>query len=110
MDPEAADNLEAIAIGAQFIKIVVPFYAAVAVKLSADAILRGTASMREFMIATFADLILRVIFAYILSPHFGVTGVWMSWPIGWIIASAMSLAYYIMGHWKRIVEDSVMQK
>ncbi|MBQ8727337.1 MAG: MATE family efflux transporter [Oscillospiraceae bacterium] len=110
MDSEAADNLEAIAIGAQFIKIVVPFYAAVAIKLSADAILRGTASMREFMIATFADLILRVIFAYILSPHFGVTGVWMSWPIGWVIASAMSLAYYVMGHWKKIVEDGVMQK
>lgn len=110
MDPEAADNFEAIAIGAQYMKIVVPFYAAVVIKLSADAILRGTASMREFMIATFTDLILRVIFAYLLSPHFGVTGVWIAWPIGWVIASAMSLAYYFMGHWKKIVEDSVMQK
>jgi hypothetical protein len=34
----------------------------------------------------------------------------MSWPIGWVIASAMSLAYYIMGHWKKIVKDGVMQK
>ena len=110
MDSEDAKNFEAIAIGAQYLKIVVPFYGAVVLKLSADAILRGTASMREFMIATFTDLILRVIFAYILSPHFGVTGVWISWPIGWVVASAMSLAYYFTGHWKKIVEDNAMQK
>ncbi|MGN0690082.1 MAG: MATE family efflux transporter [Oscillospiraceae bacterium] len=110
MDSELADNAEAIKIGTQFLKIVAPFYGAVALKLSADAVLRGTASMREFMVATFTDLILRVLFAYILSPYFGVTGIWMSWPIGWVIASVMSFVYYITGNWKKNVEQNILSK
>jgi len=103
MDAEEAGNIDAINIGVNFIHIVSPFYISVALKLVADAILRGTASMKLFMVATFTDLLLRVILAYILSGFYDTTGIWISWPIGWTIAAIMSVGFYLSGHWKRHV-------
>ncbi len=49
----------AIDTGIQFLRILSPFYFVVSAKLVADGILRGAGLMRNFMIATFTDLILR---------------------------------------------------
>ena len=46
--------------------------------------------MRRFMIATFADLILRVGLAFLLPYEFGSTGIWLSWPLGWVVGTAIS--------------------
>ena len=100
MDSSLEDNAGAIAIGSQFLMIVSPFYFTVAMKLAADGVLRGSGAMREFMVTTFTDLILRVILAFILSGFWGITGIWISWPIGWTISSALSLFFYLKGGWK----------
>jgi len=50
--------------------------------------------MRQFMIATFSDLILRVVLAKQLSGMLGSVGIWLAWPIGWTVATLMSLWYY----------------
>lgn len=92
---------EALATGVQFLWIVAPFYFVVSLKLVTDGLLRGSGAMSSFMIATFADLILRVALGYILSVPFGSTGIWMSWPIGWVIGTALSLFYYAKGVWRR---------
>ena len=55
--------------------------------------------MVYFMITTFLDLILRVVLAFILVHPFGITGIWLSWPFGWIISSTLSLAFYLLGVW-----------
>lgn len=86
--------------GVQFLKIIPPFYLIISVKLVADGVLRGTGMMKEFMIATFTDLILRVALAFLLSGSFGYTGIWCSWPIGWSIATVLSLFFYKKGPWK----------
>jgi Na+-driven multidrug efflux pump len=57
--------------------------------------------MTKFMIATFANLILRVILAMTLSIPFGATGIWLAWPIGWIIATVMSIIFYKSGCWNK---------
>lgn len=81
--------------GMDMLRIVSPFYFVVSAKLIADGVLRGAEAMREFMIATFTDLILRVLLSFVLSATaLGVTGIWISWPIGWTIATVMSLWYY----------------
>lgn len=81
--------------GLQFLRIVAPFYFVVASKLAADGVLRGSALMRQFMISTFTDLILRVALAKALSMTFlGSAGIWLAWPIGWTIAAAMSIRFY----------------
>lgn len=91
---------KALSTGVEFLKIVSPFYLVVSFKLTADGILRGSGVMKWFMISTFADLILRVGLGYVLSPFFGTIGIWMSWPIGWAIGTALSLTFYIRGVWK----------
>lgn len=80
--------------GILFLRIVSPFYFIISIKLTADGILRGTESMKFFMIATFTDLILRVILAYIFSAGFGVAGIWMSWPAGWCVGTILSVVFY----------------
>ncbi|MBQ8300109.1 MAG: MATE family efflux transporter [Clostridia bacterium] len=86
--------------GVQFLKIVSPFYFVISVKLVADGILRGAGMMNQFMIATFTDLVLRVVLAILLSMQFGYIGIWLSWPIGWGIATVLSVWFYRNGAWK----------
>ena len=86
--------------GVQFLKIVSPFYFVISVKLVADGILRGAGMMNQFMIATFTDLVLRVVLAILLSMQFGYIGIWLSWPISWVIATVLSVWFYRNGAWK----------
>ena len=80
--------------GILFPRIVSPFYFIISIKLTADGVLRGAESMRYFMIATFTDLILRVILAFIFSAWFEAAGIWMSWPAGWCVGTLLSVAFY----------------
>lgn len=86
----------ALTTGVQFLLILSPFYFVVSAKLVADGILRGTSAMVPFMIATFTDLILRVILAFVLSDLIkSPIGIWCAWPIGWTIATVLSITFYL---------------
>lgn len=91
----------AMASGVQFLRIVSPFYFVVSCKLVSDGVLRGAGLMKEFMAATFTDLILRVGLAVALSKALGAVGVWCAWPIGWSIAMVMSVIFYRRGPWEK---------
>ena len=91
----------AMASGVQFLRIVSPFYFVVSCKLVSDGVLRGAGLMKEFMAATFTDLILRVGLAIALSKALGAVGVWCAWPIGWSIAMVMSVIFYRRGLWEK---------
>ena len=92
---------EAMHAGMMLLRIVAPFYFVVSAKLVADGILRGAGLMGQFMTATFTDLILRVILAVLLSETaLGATGIWCAWPVGWTVATALSLIFYRRGSWK----------
>ena len=91
----------AMASGVQFLRIVSPFYFVVSCKLVSDGVLRGAGLMKEFMAATFTDLILRVGLAIALSKALGAVGVWCAWPIGWSIAMVMSVSFYRRGPWEK---------
>ena len=86
---------EALRTGVEILRIFSPFYFVVSVKLVADGILRGTGMMKQFMIATFTDLTLRGVLAFVLSQTpLGATGIWCAWPIGWTIAMILSVYFY----------------
>lgn len=87
-------NAEIIATGSKFLTIVSPFYFFVCIKIVIDGGVRGCGIMTPFMISTCLDLALRVIFAYILSPFFGSDGIWLSWPVGWVLALVVDLFFY----------------
>ncbi len=94
----------ALSSGRDFLRIVTPFYVFVGVKLLCDGALRGGGAMGYFLLSTFTDLILRVALAYILCALFAsleYKGIWLSWPVGWTVATAMSLVFYLTGAWKR---------
>lgn len=91
---EGDGSAEAVKAGSLFLKTVAPFYAFIGIKLVCDGILRGTGTMKLFMVATFTDLILRVVLAYIFSPIWGYGGIWWSWPVGWTVANILSLIFY----------------
>lgn len=87
--------------GSIFLKILSPFYFVISLKLVADGILRGAGLMKSFMISTFIDLILRVVLAVVLSrTALGATGIWCAWPVGWSIATFLSVRFYQKGSWK----------
>ncbi len=85
----------ALETGRQFLWILSPFYFVVSAKLVADGILRGISAMEQFMTATFTDLILRVVLAFVLSGLTGsAVGIWCAWPIGWTTATMLSIFFY----------------
>lgn len=86
--------------GIEFLRILSPFYFVISMKFVADGILRGAGMMGKFMVTTFLDLILRVGIAVLLSRTIlGAAGIWCAWPIGWIVAVILSLAFYKSGRW-----------
>lgn len=96
----------AIDTGIQFLRILSPFYFVVSLKLVADGILRGAGMMKKFMVSTFVDLILRVVIALFLSRILGPVGIWLAWPIGWSIATCLSVVFYQSGHWAERQEQA----
>ena len=88
--------------GMTLLRILSPFYFVVSAKLVADGILRGAGMMKQFMAATFTDLILRVALAFVLSgTALGSTGIWCAWPIGWTVATVLSITFYHKGAWSK---------
>lgn len=96
----------AVRTGVVFLRILAPFYLVVSVKLAADGVLRGARIMKQFMIATFVDLILRVVLAIVLSKtSLGSVGIWSAWPIGWGIAAVMSLCFCLHGPVQKVKNE-----
>ena len=97
----------AMDVGVEILRILSPFYFVVSAKLAADGVLRGAGMMKKFMIATFTDLILRVVLAEVLSriQELGATGIWLAWPIGWTIAMVISILFYRTGSWRKDSEE-----
>lgn len=87
--------------GRAYLLIVSPFYLVVAVKNMCDAVLRGAGDMKPFMADTFIDLMLRVGLSWLFSRYIGSLGIWLSWPIGWSVATVIALYFYLTGHWRR---------
>ena len=101
---------EALNTGVMFLRYAAPFYTILAIKLLSDGVLRGAGAMKQFMITTFSDLILRVILAHILAPSMGFEGLCLAWPIGWVVAAALSIVFYKMGTWKNTQFSAAISK
>lgn len=93
----------ALKTGLTFLRVISPFYFVIAAKLVADGVLRGSGMMKQFMIATFTDLILRVVLAEVLAlTPLGTTGIWMAWPCGWCVSAVLSIIFYRGGAWNKM--------
>ena len=88
------ESREAIRCGVEFLRILGPMYFMISVKLMTDGIIRGSGAMAYFVAATIPDLVLRILFANILTRYFGSTGIWMAWPFGWVAATGLTILFY----------------
>ena len=95
------ESAGAAAIGTAFLRIVSPFYVIVGIKIMMDSVLRGAGAMLTFTITTFADLLLRVVLAFIMSDFLGTDGIWWSWPVGWCVSTVLSVVFYFCGTWRK---------
>ncbi len=102
-------DMDIIRAGTAFLKTVAPFYLFISIKLIIDGVLRGSGAVNIFMVSTFSDLLLRVILSYVLSPIFAQQGIWYSWPIGWLLATAISCTFYFTGLWKKKINNLALK-
>lgn len=98
MSEPSEDALQA---GALFLLIVSPAYIICGLKVISDGVIRGAGAINYFLLDTFADLLLRVLFSFILSRIWGPTGIWLSWPIGWAVGGIIAVFVYRKGLWRR---------
>lgn len=95
-------DAQAVEVGVTFLHIMAPFYLILMMKFICDNILKAAASMGEFMVTTFSDLICRVVFAYLFSAIFqSSTGIWCAWPVGWLVGTFFSVYFYRKKKWMK---------
>ncbi|MDR0426776.1 MAG: MATE family efflux transporter [Clostridiales bacterium] len=100
----AADEASGVVveIGSRMLRTIVPFYFVVIIKFWADALLRGVGAMSGFVVGTLLDLVVRVGGAYLFAHLLGSeTGIWWSWPAGWVVGTLTAVIFALSGRWKK---------
>lgn len=105
-----APSEAALDTGILFLRILSPFYFVIAAKLVLDGILRGASLMKQFMMGTCTDLVLRVVLALVLAAPFGICGVWSAWPVGWSAGLLAAVLFYKKGPWTKKASASLTHK
>ena len=90
------ESAEAIAIGAGYLRIEGAFYFGIGLLFLFYGYYRAIHKPGISVVLTVVSLGTRVVLAYMLSSveRIGVTGIWMSVPIGWILADLTGMWYY----------------
>ena len=88
---------EIIAAGVHYLRIEGAFYMGIGVLFLLYGYYRAVNQPLMSVILTIASLGTRVALAYLLSATpLGVTGIWLSVPIGWALADAIGIGYYLV--------------
>ncbi len=91
---------KSIAIGSEYLTIVVVAYVIAGIMQSFLNLIRGAGDVNASMLAGIVELSARVIFAYILSSFLGSTGIWIATPLSWGCACLYTICRYFSGKWK----------
>lgn len=85
-------ELEALNIGVQYLQMEGIFYVGIGLLFLLYATYRGLERAGMSIILTVISLGLRVLLSYSLAPSFGVWVIWISIPIGWLVADVVGVA------------------
>ena len=88
-------ELDVIRIGVEYLRIEGACYIGIGILFLWYGYYRGIGQAHMSIVLTVISLGTRVILAYVLSRHIGVTGIWLSIPIGWFLADITGFIYYI---------------
>ncbi len=91
-------SVETVAVGVGYLRIEGAFYFGIGLLFLFYGYYRAIHKPGISVVLTVVSLGTRVLLAYVLSavPSIGVKGVWMSVPIGWILADLTGACYYVM--------------
>ncbi|MDE7322500.1 MAG: MATE family efflux transporter [Lachnospiraceae bacterium] len=97
LDDSSADS---VAVGVGYLRIEASFYFGIGLLFLFYGYFRAVNKPGISVILTVVSLGMRVLLAYLLSSveAVGVTGIWVSVPIGWILADAAGVYFYRCGH------------
>ena len=90
-----AGETAVIAEGVRYLRIEGAFYALIGVLFLLYGLYRALGRPGMSVVLTVVSLGLRVALAYTLAPTVGVVGIWWAVPIGWVIADALGVGYYL---------------
>lgn len=92
----APEETEILAIGVQYLHIEGAFYCGIGYLFLLYGLYRAVRMPGMSVVLTIISLGTRVLLAYTLSaiPAIGVTGIWWSVPIGWVLADLTGFIYY----------------
>lgn len=101
-----ASEAAVIAEGVRYLRIEGAFYALIGFLFLLYGLYRALGRPGMSVVLTVASLGLRVALAYTLSgvPGLGVVGIWWSVPIGWLLADAFGVVYYLVRQRRRTFE------
>lgn len=93
------EEMEIIAVGVGYLRIEGACYFGIGLLFLLYGFYRAVSRPGMSVVLTAASLGTRVLLAHLLSavPALGVTGIWVSVPIGWALADIVGVAYY----WKK---------
>lgn len=91
---------EAIKIGATYLSIIGIAYIIAGIMQSYQNIIRGSGDVNTCMVAGLTELAGRIVFAYLLSPFLGSTGIWIATPLSWSSGCIIPVIRYYSGKWK----------
>ena len=102
-----AGETAVIAEGVRYLRIEGAFYYLIAALFLLYGLCRALGKPGMSVVLTIVSLGIRVALAYALAPIplFGVVGIWWSVPIGWLLADALGLIYYLAKR-KTLLKDS----
>ena len=104
---EAAEA-ETILEGVRYLRIEGAFYCGIGCLFLLYGLYRALGRPGMSVVLTVVSLGTRVALAHILSaiPAIGVAGIWWSVPIGWVLADAVGLSFYLLNQKKLFAWDS----
>ncbi|MEG2786322.1 MAG: MATE family efflux transporter [Romboutsia sp.] len=92
---------DVISIGSAYLVTTGPFFIFICISFILSSAIKGAGDSIFAMLSSIVSLWLaRIPAAYLFSNMFGVNGIWMSIPVGWIIGFIITVAYYKKGSWK----------
>ncbi|MBQ7839924.1 MAG: MATE family efflux transporter [Lachnospiraceae bacterium] len=98
MDENA--NQIAFETGVSYLSFIAFFFIFIGMKAITDGVLRGSGDVVVFTAANLINLTIRVVFANLCAPVFGVAAVWYAVPLGWTANWGISFVRYLSGKWK----------
>jgi len=92
---------DVITVAREYLMIVAAFYILGSLVYIYTNTLRGMGIIAVPMVASFLELGVKVVAAFLLARIFDYHVIWFAWPMAWGASAILQIGYYYTGRWKR---------